>query len=75
VAGRVEESRVLPAHLLVVVDRDNDALAAPRIMALALELGALDVEAIGRGSDARVHVSESDSISPMRSSEGAILLL
>ena len=57
-AWRVEESRALLAHGLVVVERDDDALAARRIVAFAVELGALDVEAISRRSDALVHVSE-----------------
>jgi aminomethyltransferase len=58
VAGRVEESRALLAHLLVVVERDDDALSARRVVALAVELGALHVEAFRRRSDLLVHVSE-----------------
>jgi aminomethyltransferase len=52
------EERALRTHVLVLVEGNRDAGAAGRVVALAVELGALDLVVHGRCRDALVHVPE-----------------
>jgi aminomethyltransferase len=54
----MDEARALGPHPLVFVQRHHQALAASRIVALAEELSAFDVVAVGSTRDALVDVSE-----------------
>jgi hypothetical protein len=55
-AGSMEEAGRLLAHVLVLFERNHDALIARRVVAFAVELGTLDAEAIGSSCDVLVHV-------------------
>jgi alkylation response protein AidB-like acyl-CoA dehydrogenase len=56
--GGMHETGAARADVLVLVQRHDDALAARGIVALAVELGALDVEPVRRRRDLLVHVAK-----------------
>jgi aminomethyltransferase len=56
VLGRMDEARAVRAHALVVVERDDDALAARGVVAFAEELRALDLVVVRGRGDPLVHV-------------------
>jgi glycine cleavage system T protein (aminomethyltransferase) len=58
VFARVQKARRLRAYFFVLLERNLDALAACRIVALAVELRARDVEAVCRAGDLLVHLAE-----------------
>jgi aminomethyltransferase len=58
VLDRMDEARAFGAHALVLVERDDDALAARRVGAFAEELRGLDLVIVRGRGDPLVHVPE-----------------
>ena len=62
-AGRHDEVGALASHFLVILERHLDAVVAPDVRALAVEVGGAHLEALGRLRDCSLTSRNSASVS------------